>query len=450
MNNRIKRNITIPDYILEIIKLFKDKNQEIYLVGGSVRDSILGIESSDYDLCTSMSTNEIKSLFNEYNIINENGLKHGTVSIIYKGNKIEITEFRSLSDEKYDIYHDLYHRDFTINSLAYDGEYLYFNDTALFDLENKIIKSANPLVNLKEDPLRILRAIRFYSKYGYIIDIKTKEALFELKGLLLKVSIERIREEFNKILLGKYFYEAIDEYREILAVIIPEIEIMFNYNQNNIFHLNDLYQHTINVVKNTTNILEVRLAAFLHDIGKPNSRVVDDNNQAHYYLHAYEGEKISKDILERFKYSKKTIKIVLFLIKYHDYNLSEKNRNIKKLLFNIAKEFDIEDYKIIFDYLLNLKEADRMDHNYSNKDTKLLDLAIVRKIGYEIINDMKDNSCFNLKNLNINGYDLINLGYNGKEIGNTLNYLLEAVINDKVANEKDSLIKYLNKNKANS
>lgn len=445
MFNKIKRAIAIPEYIKEIIAIFKEHNQEIYLVGGSVRDSLLGLKPSDYDLSTSMRANEIKTLFNEFNIINENGLKHGTVSIMYKGIKLEITEFRCLENENNDIYHDLYHRDLTINSLAYDGEYLYFNDTALSDLENGIIKSANPLANFKADPLRILRVVRFFSYYGYTIEYETIDGAYMLKELLANVSIERIREEFNKILLGKYFYEALDKYRDIIAIIIPEIKTMFSYNQNSIFHPNDLYQHTLNVVKNTNNILELRLAAFFHDIGKPNTRVFDENNNAHYYMHAVEGEKIAKSILERFKYSKRTIKIVLFLIKYHDYNFTEKSKNIKKLLFHIGEEFDSEEYKDVFDYLLNLITADRLDHDFSKYNDKLADLAIVREIGYELIDNM-NNTCFTLKNLLINGTDLIELGYSGRNIGIILNYLLAAVVNEEVTNEKEALLDYLKQN----
>ena len=445
------KKINLPYKVKEILKKLISAGYEAYVVGGSVRDQILGLEVSDYDITTNALPESIMEVFKDYKII-ETGLKHGTITLIYEDESFEITTYRV--DGEYEdgrhpkevkftdsLKEDLRRRDFTINALAanIDGDILDYFD-GLNDLENKLIKCVgNPEDRFTEDGLRILRALRFSSKLGFDIDENTKEAMFKYKNLLNKISKERIQKEFNGILLSKYnlfLSSLIYKYSEILEVFIPELKTL-NMNQNNKYHKNNnLYHHTLAVLENTRSNLYLRLAALFHDIGKPESysESKDENGviQGHFYNHPVRSYRITLDIMKRLKYSNLDIESVCWLVENHDYTFTEKPSSMKKLL-NKAP------YQELVDLLIDLRDADRKDHIYSEKD-KIIPIETIRKIKEDILNYEEP---FSLKQLAVNGYDMLEAGFQGVRIGEALNYLLNAVLEEKVKNTKEDLITYL-------
>lgn len=414
----------IPKYVKELIDIIKKTSHQCYLVGGYIRDKLLGFSTHDYDLTTDLSLDELKDLLSSYHFINKNGERHNTLTVHFPFDDVEITSFKHSDKEPNDLYSDATHRDFTINSIYFD-ERLIDPYSGLDDLKNKLIRAINPGKTFFEDPIRILRALRFSSNLDFEIEDKTKASIFDNFYLLENVSKERIRNELELILNGVNMKKVMNEYHEVIFFILPELKPLYGFEQFNPHHSEDIYNHTLSVVNNAPN--ELKIPALLHDIGKPNCFHVDEKGVGHFYGHPYESKKIAIIILKRFKFSKKDIDKFLYLIENHESNITYERKNLRK---NLAKASCYDD----FISLLKLQNADKKSHIGGVQ----LDINKIENIIYE----MKDD-CFNLKKLDISGNDLIELGYEGEKIGLALKFLLSAVIEDKVKNKKEKLIDYL-------
>lgn len=433
------------DYILD--KLIKH-GYEAYIVGGCVRDSILGLRPKDWDITTSATPKQIIKVFENYKII-PTGLKHGTVTILIDDIGYEITTYRIDGDYEdcrhpkdvvftSDLKEDLSRRDFTINAMAYndkDGLIDYFNGYEDL-INNKVIRTVGDCDNrFREDALRILRAIRFSAKLNFKIDEDTFIGMFNNTKNLKNISKERIRDEFNKILL--YDAEKINTINIIRAYDFITFDLlrMSEYNQNNPYHNMSLLNHSINATK-IVDTLELKLTMIFHDVGKLYCRTIDKNGISHYKGHAKISSDLTKDIMKNLKYSNDMINTVTTLIYLHDYCFSDNPKIIRKQLKKLLNKYD----ENIIRNLLKVRVAD-----ISSQNPKYLLQRLIKvfKIN-DILNDILENTeCFTLKDLDIDGYGLINLGYKGKDIGKKLNELLEAVINEEVKNNKDDLIKYI-------
>ncbi len=443
--------MNIPENIKYVLNKLNNHNYEAYIVGGCVRDFLLHKNPVDFDITTNALPNEIKEVFNDLKIIDNNGEKHGTVTIRYNHTNIEITTFRTdgnYLDHRHpdnvaftrNLEEDLSRRDFTINAMAMDinGD-IYDYHFGKEDLSNRIIKCVGePHKRFEEDALRILRALRFASTLEFDIDEETINAMYELRNTLSYVSKERIKSEFDKMICGKSFTKLAKDkrIREVLAEIIPELALTFDFDQKSIYHTNDLYLHTLSVVENVIPNHIVKIAALLHDIGKTKCYqpyIKDGIEHYHFIGHPLVSKEMAEVILNRLRYSHDEITKILFLIEYHDYHFSDKLKSMRKFMINLPK-FDSDN---LIEYLISLKKADRIDHNV----TEEFDFDIIRK-NYHLI---KDNplECYNLKSLNIKGNDLLKLGYEGKIIGEILNDALSKVVDGKLSNEKDSLILYI-------
>jgi len=444
-------NFKIPKNIQQVLDILHKNNFEAYLVGGCVRDFLMNIEPKDYDITTNALPNQIKEVFKDYKLINNNGEKHGTVTVFIE-EPIEITTYRgetTYSDHRHpdevifktELKDDLSRRDFTINAMAYDGNKL----VDLFLGEDHIILSqlhavGDPDERFKEDALRILRGIRFASRYKMSIGKKTLEAMHKNKYLLDFISKERIRTELNKMISYEYFAVLLEtEVRDIISYILPEISVMFDYDQRSLYHTNDLWHHTLSTMfsLNTYNYI-VKVAALLHDVGKPYVATEYEKDGVilkHYIDHAEKSYEIATGILDRLKYSNEEKEKILFLIRYHDFNFSTKrlNRSMKKFIQLIPEKYRDE----LFELFLELKFADNRDHtiNFPKEVIDELETAYNSIINTEI--------CFSLKQLAINGNDLLKLGYNGVLIGKILNDCLNKVIEEILENNKNVLITYV-------
>lgn len=441
--------INIPKGAVAIIDTLQSNGFEAYLVGGCVRDSILKRPIHDWDITTSATPDEMKKVFSDTKII-ETGIKHGTLTILSIDGFYECTTYRidgMYSDGRHpdvvrftkSLTEDLKRRDFTINAMAYnDKEGLIDLFGGRVDLMDHVIRCVgNPEDRFKEDALRIMRALRFAAQLGFDLEMKTKMAVFELSDTLTKVSAERVNSEFCKMLTQTMGSQVINDYREIIAVFIPEIKDMFGFEQNNPYHMFDVWDHTIEVLVRANlfmdpNSLVLALAAFFHDIGKPHSYQDGPDGIRHFYGHAAKSAEITDNIMRRMRFDNDTRNSVVTLIKYHDADIKSETKYIKRWLNKLGSE-------PLLRYLFVLKYSDICGQTLENRAKRLREVDKLFTVLNEVI---EQQACFSLKDLAINGGDLIAAGMKpGKEIGAALNQMFELVLNDECANDKDALLK---------
>lgn len=433
----------IPGYVKLIINRLEEKGYEAYIVGGSVRDVILGKTPKDYDVTTNATPDEIEYIFSDFKTVNV-GKKFGTIKVCLKEGDVEITTFRkegAYVDGRRpewvlfssSIEDDLSRRDFTINAMAYNekrGIIDPFNGQE--DISKRIIRTVgDPSERFREDYLRILRAVRFSTELNFILDERTFDAAKVHSKHILKVAIERIADEFYKILLCPIPSKGIRlmERMGLLEIILPEIIPAIGFKQKNPHHEMDVYNHILCVLDNTPPILEVRLAALFHDIGKPHTMSIDEEGVGHFYGHDKVGADMAREILRRFKASNQLVDKVSLLVKEHmNHHADFKEKGLKRLIRRVGE-------KEVFD-LMALQKADIL---CSNKGAKI-DHIIERED--KIRDILKKKEAYDISQLNINGKDLIYLGFEqGPIIGSVLEYLLEKVMENPQLNRKDVLKK---------
>jgi len=440
-------NIEIPKNVKYIIETLENCGYEAYTVGGCVRDSLLGKVPKDWDICTSALPEQTKNCFCGERII-ETGLKHGTITLMLENEPFEITTYRA--DGKYSdnrrpeqvkfvnvLKRDLARRDFTINAMAYNpktGIVDYYGGQQ--DLAEKKIKCVgNPDKRFKEDALRIMRALRFAVAFGFCIDENTAKAMSDNKKLLQNISSERIATEINKIIMEDNICELLFSHLHILFEIIPELEPSFGFDQHSPYHCFDVLTHTLKTVENSPNDLIVRLTMLFHDIGKPECYTCDEDGIGHFRGHWQVSADMAKEILFRLRYDNETIKTVTELVYYHNLVIDPNAKSIKQMLNKIGEKK--------FMQLMDVKKADIMAKavEYRAEQIDIINETII--LANEII-DQKQ--CYSLKNLAINGKDLIKIGVKeGAEIGKILNMLLDMVIDESVENDKIKLLKTVEK-----
>lgn len=438
--------IFIPKDVNFIINTFYKNNYEAYMVGGCVRDSILGNDPKDYDITTSSKPDNTILLFNK---TIPTGLKHGTVTVLINNNPYEVTTFRT--DGTYldnrrpssvnfvtDIKEDLSRRDFTINALAYNditGLIDYFN--GVNDIQNKIIRCVgNPDKRFKEDALRMLRAIRFSCQLSFDIEVNTLNAIKKNYLLISNISNERIRDELCKILVSPNPSKGLELLKEtkLLEIILPDINALVDFSSKCHNHNRNVFSHTLKVIDNTENNLILRLSALFHDVGKINT-LTPFNNGSFYGFpgHCLEGSIMTKKILSNLRFDNNTINTVCKLIEHHlvlNVNTMPTKYEVKKILNSVGK-----------DNMHLLFELQRADINsLDNPSPFLKKVSYTENLVYRIV---EDNEPLIIKDLNIKGEDLINILSisPGKLIGETLNYLLEKVLKDPNLNSKEILLK---------
>lgn len=436
--------ISIPDYCKRIMAVLSENGFEAFLVGGCVRDSLMGFIPHDYDITTNATPDEMLRIFSGFRVI-ETGPKHGTITVVIDGNNVEITTYRI--DGEYDdnrhpkevsftrsLSEDLKRRDFTVNALAFNEEQGLVD---LFggkeDLDNKLIRCVGePDKRFNEDGLRILRAMRFASVLRFNIQEETAKSIHKNKDLLKNISAERIFAELKKLLCGKNVEEILLLYKDVIAMFIPEIKPCFDFDQNTKYHCYDVYTHIVKSVSAVECEENLRISCFFHDIGKPQVYFTDENGTGHFYGHNKTSAKITENVLKRLKCDNETLKFVLQSVKYHDTEIVPTERAVKRFINKTSPSF--------LRSLLKIKRADAAAHapKYRNREEYINNiLSVLSKIEEE-------KQCFSLKNLAINGNDLIELGYKPNEkMGEMLNNLLLAVIDGEVKNEKEELIKFI-------
>ncbi len=432
---------SLPKQINDIITKLNAAGFEAYVIGGAIRDMLMGKEPHDYDLATSALPDDVVRIFSEYTVI-PTGISHGTVTVIRDGFSVEVTSFRTdghYKDNRHpesisftsSLKEDVKRRDFTINAIAYnekEGVIDHFNGKS--DIESKIIRCVGvPDKRFQEDALRILRALRFSSCLGFEIDKETSIAVKKHAHLLKTISAERIFSEFSKLLCGKNVKNVLIEYHNVIEQFIPEIHDMKGFDQQNPHHIYDVWTHTAVCVESIPATPSLRLAAFFHDIGKPSTFSTDENGVGHFYSHSEKSRILATSILQRLKADNFTQEKVYSIIKYHDLQIQEDKKLIKKYLRRLSPD-------LFFD-LIKIFKADNKAQNpaFSSRQDHFANLE---RIANEIIDE---EACFSLSDLAINGRDIMDLGVpQGKAVGIILEELLEAVINEDIPNERDALL----------
>lgn len=435
-------NIVLPKNVKLIIDILNKNNFEAFIVGGCVRDSIIGLTPHDWDICTNAKPEEIKKSFEFFNTF-DSGIKHGTISIVIDGEVYEVTTYRidgTYSDNRRpdsvtftsDIAKDLARRDFTINAMAYNEQCGLIDPySGRNDLLDKIIRCVgNPDFRFNEDALRIIRALRFASVYDFEIENETSKSICKNADLLKNIAVERISVEFNKLLCGNGAEEILNNYRDVIAVFIPEIKPMFDYSQHTKHHNRDLWRHTTYSVKSIDKMPLLRMSMLLHDIGKPKACKRDEDGTCHFKGHPKYSAEMAEIILRRHKYPTDFIETCVTLIKYHDVRFNGSKRQLRHVMSAIGDK-NVE-------LLLKIQRADIMaQSDYKHKE-KLEKLDLACEV-YEKI--LADKDCFTLKQLKINGNDIKKLGVTeGVKIGKILKMLLSLVIEDKLENKKSALL----------
>ncbi len=408
--------------MLEVINRINTHGFKAYLVGGAIRDMFLKQENQDLDIFTTAPLDVVKTLFKDAKIID---VEKGTLILIYKGTHYEISSFQKGHTT---LLEDAKRRDFTMNSLYYDGKVHDFVG-GIEDIEHRRIRMNDESV-MVEDPIRILRALRFVSTLRFRLEHKTERAIFKHKHLLNTVAKERILKEFKGILLGTDVSYVMHHYVDILAIIFPELKIMEHFNQHNPHHAYDLLTHTIKVMEHTPEDETLRLAAFFHDFGKVETFFVDKEGVGHFYGHEKVSAKLASKYLTFLQEDKKIRSEVIELVSLHGYPTQTTLKGIRRL--NLKLEHTT------FKNLLSLKKADRLGKG-TDKDLDDLDLMA------KIFCDLKETSkLLSLKTLKLKGSDLLKLGIQeGPIIGRILQDCLLKCVDETLENDKDVLLDYV-------
>ena len=427
-------NTNIPNIVIEISDRLIKNGYRAFIVGGAVRDSLLGFDVKDWDIATNASPDRIRKLFHYMTSFN---LKHGTVTLVSKGSHFEVTTFRGKESFAMNIEEDLSHRDFTLNAMAYNIADNIIIDPfyGRQDIRKKTIRAVgSALERFQEDPLRMMRAVRFSLELGYTIDLDTLNGISSMKGAIDKVSIERIRDEFLKILTAEKPSVGFNLLRKtgLLTRIMPELLEGYGKRQNN-YHKYTIYRHIMETVDFIERDPILRLSALFHDIAKPRVREKIDGRWR-FFNHPSSSAELARDIMMRMRFSNEWINIVTGLVLNHmfDYKKDLSDRAIRRLV----KKVGINN----IGRLISLRRADDLAHGWGKVPEKGLNDFEERIDALR-----KKSPPLNISDLKINGNDVMDeLSLNpSPEIGRILNKLLEAVIEEPELNEKDKLIKKL-------
>lgn len=436
--------ISLPHGATKIINLLTKRGFDAYVVGGCVRDSLYNIPPKDWDICTNAKPEEMLRCFNGFKVI-ETGLKHGTITIVLDDGAYEVTTFRTdgtYSDNRHpdevlftnDLYKDLERRDFTINAMAYNPTVGLVDPfgglTDLADRRIACVGHADDRFN--EDALRIMRALRFSSCYGFDIEKSTEESIHKNVGLLNNIAVERITQELIKLLGGMDVLPVLLNYSDVITTIIPELSPCVGFDQNNKYHQYTVYDHIAHAIDHYVfrgDDIVVKMALLLHDIGKPFC-YSEDERGGHTYEHNIMSHKIARQVVERLRFDRRTQNEIVELVLCHDDKIEPTPKAIKRLLNRLGEK---QLYR-----LLHMRFCDCMAHTAGTQN------EFIRKCteSFDILTCIIDEAqCFNLKHLAINGTDLINAGIpEGRQIGRILNKLLDLVIDGTIQNQREPLL----------
>lgn len=437
----------IPAGARRILEVLTGAGYEACLVGGCVRDLLRGTEPHDWDICTSARPEEAETCFAGRQIV-ETGLKHGTVTVLEEDGPYEVTTYRTegpYSDSRRpdyvrfvsDLEADLARRDFTMNAIAMglDGR-LHDPFGGAEDIWSGLIRCVGqPARRFQEDGLRIMRALRFEATLGYELEEHTAQAVHDNRSTLGRVAAERINVELCKLLLGDRVGAILRRYPDVLCQFWPDLEPLVTLEQNTPWHCWGGWEHTVRAVEASPADLILRLTMLLHDIGKPSCKSTDEKGIDHFYGHPAAGARLAGQMLRALKFDNRTRERVVSLVEYHDVQIPCLERSVRRWLGRLGPE--------AFFQLLEVKRADGMGQAHEKVKGRLAELEELRALAERII---AQGQCFSLKDLEINGRDVLAAGVPaGPQVGRVLNGLLERVLRGELPNERDILLASIQK-----
>ncbi len=429
---------SIPSGARDILETLRDAGHEAFLVGGCVRDLLRGVEPHDWDLCTSARPEETLACFSGGQVV-ETGLKHGTVTVLEKNVPYEITTYRadgSYSDGRHpdrvlfisSLEEDLARRDFTMNAAAMgpDGS-LRDPFGAAEDIARGLIRCVgSPDRRFHEDGLRLMRALRFASCLSFSLEGETAAAVHRCKGMLAGISPERINFELCRLLTGPGAGAVLREYPDVFCVFWPELEPLVSLEQHNPWHRWGGWEHTVRAVEAAPPEPVLRLTMLLHDVGKPSCKTTDEMGVDHFYHHSEVGAELADGMLRALRFDTATRRQVVELVKLHGVGLVPGTKSARRWLNRLGPEG--------FFQLLAVKRADNLGQNPELVRDRLAVLDALRAEAEEIL---ARRECFSLKDLAVNGRDVLAAGFPpGPEVGRVLDQLLEQVLSGEVPNQR--------------
>ena len=437
----------LPKPVLQCIHALEDQGFAAYAVGGCVRDACLGLIPQDYDLCTSALPEETEAVFQNRKLVLA-GKKHGTVGVVTESGVIEITTFRkegTYRDNRHpdwvafvpEIEEDLARRDFTVNAMAYSPIRGYADPFGgREDLKKGILRAVgDPVRRFEEDSLRILRGVRFAVRYGLTVDAATENAMASQAFRMENLARERVFEELCKLLPLVNAQDLI-RFAPVITAVIPELAPLVGFDQRSPHHAYDLYTHVAHVVDGVPREQPLRWAALLHDIGKIPTFTQDETGRGHFYGHAPKGAEMADTVLRRLKAPAALREQAVLLIGKHMARLTPERKTLRRQVSRLGWE--------TMQQLLALQQADMGSKGTGESD----DSSLFDRIRAELEALHQEESCFSLKDLAVNGHDLMELGLSGKAIGQCLNELLSQVLDEQLPNDREELLRCVTESKS--
>lgn len=433
--------IQIPAHALTVVERLERYGYEAYVVGGCVRDSLLGRNPKDWDVCTNALPEEVLRVFKRFHVI-KTGLQHGTVTVMVDKQPVEVTTFRidgAYTDNRHPdsvnfvsrVEEDLARRDFTINAMAFNptrGLVDAFDGQA--DLKAGVIRCVGePDARFNEDGLRILRALRFAARYNFGIETETAFSIHRNRHLLENVSVERIFTELKGILIGEGVLGMMQAFPDVFAIIIPELAPTIGFDQHNPHHCFDVWTHTAHAVQAAPEDELIRLALLLHDIAKPATFTRGEDGKGHFYGHGTRGADMARSILRHLKSDTATLDAVVTLVREHDNTLPTTapgmRRTIGRLGLNTLHQ------------LLAIKQADMDGQSTHEREQKQTTLRNARLLLEDVL---EEPPAYTVGDLALTGRDLIAMGVNpGPTLGAILKTLLCEVQDETLPNTREAL-----------
>ncbi|MBO4382831.1 MAG: CCA tRNA nucleotidyltransferase [Clostridia bacterium] len=438
-------NITLPAPVETALRRLEEAGHEAYVVGGCTRDALLGQVPGDWDITTSALPEETRAVFSDCRIIDV-GARHGTVAVRLDGMQLEITTYRvdgTYADSRHpdevtftrSLEEDLARRDFTMNAIAYSptrGPVDLYGGAE--DIRTRKIRCVgDPETRFTEDALRILRALRFSSVLGFPLEEKTSDAVHALKERIALVASERIAAELFKLLCGADLVRVLTDYRDVLAVVLPELEPCFDFDQHNPHHCYDVYTHSLKAAEAIAPVPELRLTMLLHDIGKPSTFFFDEKNVGHFYGHGKAGARMAAEIVRRLRLSARQQEEIRTLVEFHDYPL-DPDRKILLRRLNKFGTATLQD-------LIRVQITDAQAQTPALAADRLDSLRTIEGVLEQLL---REKPAFRVSDLEVDGEDLIALGAKpGPALGELLEELLRLVMEETLPNDRSALLDYV-------
>lgn len=431
----------IPAAVQFVCGQLEQAGYSAYLVGGCVREMLRGGEVQDWDLTSDALPQKVLNLFSTEAF--PTGLRHGTVTVKHQGLPVEITTYRvdgAYCDGRHpqqvtftrSLAEDLRRRDFTVNAMAMD---LRGNLTDLYhgqtDLRQGVIRCVgDPDSRFGEDALRILRGLRFASVMGFSIEEQTAASIHRNQSLLQQIAPERIRVEMDKLLCGRGAADVLLAYPDVLGVFLPEILPSVGFNQRNPHHCYTVWEHTARSVAAVPPERVLRWTMLLHDTGKPSCFSLDTSGVGHFYGHGKASTAMAVRCMERLRFDKKTAEQIKTLVDWHDRDIPRTEKSIRRALSRLGEEG-----------LRQLIAVKRADNLAQHPDFRWVQNEITKAEGI-MSSLLTREECFSLRQLAVDGNDMMMLGLRGKEVGAMLERIFKKVLDGTLPNEKDKLLQW--------